>query len=219
MATRVFRWETELERDARLPQLQRLVEQILRANFPTVADKLRKDEPPARRYEPPAPAPSVPAASVTGPAPEAPDAAPEPETDALGRVVLQLHGYSSESSEADSTRTVDPMDELSDFEPQSSPRESSSSSRRRNQQPPREDGDHEMEDADADADVRPAAAAMSGGGEKLMGEWECLYGSSWEKRWRRRRRASCAAARRTRSRRCCATSAMTVRVAAALVET
>ncbi|TYZ57801.1 hypothetical protein PybrP1_012039 [[Pythium] brassicae (nom. inval.)] len=165
--------------------MQRIVQQILRSNFPAVAEKLRKEEPPAVRNAPPPPPPAVASAGSREPvnadasasngpstsrdaamrsvlaAPQAPQLPLTPE----GRVVLQLHGYTSESaaSETDSTREVDPMDELSDFEPQPSPRAS--------QRGLPADGDHEMDDAAAeDVDMHGDDLGVEAVGEDAEGE-------------------------------------------------
>lgn len=125
-----YSWEKAFERDTRVPQMHQFMEQILRANFPVVAQKLRKEEPPARRYEPTAPSQqrqvdgrpqtSVERASPVSQAALAPSKPPVPVTP-LHPSAFQLHGYTSESSSEVDMREVDPMDELSDFETQLPP--------------------------------------------------------------------------------------------------
>lgn len=172
-----FSWQKALERDVRVPQMHQFMEQILHANFPAVAQKLRKEEPPARRYAPPAPPhqqanrPTAPVAngrlqtsverasvSQTAPAKLPVSVAPSHPS------AFQLHGYTSESSSEVDMREVDPMDELSDFETQPLPAPANGGGKDRHVQSRAADtdGDDEMNGGGAndfemeggDADVR-----------------------------------------------------------------
>ncbi|KAF1327235.1 hypothetical protein FI667_g7801, partial [Globisporangium splendens] len=139
-----FDWERALQQDRRLPRMQQLVESILHANFPAVADKLRKEDPPARQYATtpmaPAPVPTAPVSAVKQEMAAAMSSKmdrlmPEKARQSIP-IVEQQSDYlsASESSEMD-TREVDPMDELSDFETQSneSQREQQSTSQQQQQ--------------------------------------------------------------------------------------
>ncbi|KAF1325728.1 hypothetical protein FI667_g9023, partial [Globisporangium splendens] len=143
-----FDWERALQQDRRLPRMQQLVESILHANFPAVADKLRKEDPPARQYATapmtPAPAPTAPASAVKQEMAAAMSSEMSSKMERLMPkkarrsipIAEQQSDYlsASESSEMD-TREVDPMDELSDFETQSneSQREQQSTSQQQQQ--------------------------------------------------------------------------------------
>lgn len=159
-----FSWQKALERDARVPQMNQFMEQILRANFPVVAQKLRKEEPPARRYAPPV-ASDRPQTSVERtPVPQTAPAKSPVSVAPLHPSAFQLHGYTSESSSEVDMREVDPMDELSDFETQPLPPPANGGGKNRHARSrlADTDGDDEMNGGGAndfemeggDADVR-----------------------------------------------------------------
>lgn len=170
-----YDWEVALENDRRMPKMQQFVNTILHANFSTVQEKLRKEEPPARRHEPaPAPAPAL-EASGNGHAHLGPKQArmtlqPDPSASPT-----QLPGYMSESSSEVDMREVDPMDELSDFEPHphDTPEQQGNGAVERSHAPPNraDDGDDDMnggandfepgEDDNEDDDVRSDAIQLS----------------------------------------------------------